>query len=85
MENFSSWRCIRRHGLRVPTYLKEMPKLQELQDELGARGLAVISISVDEALRTTISAGVLIPPNESVEELTQNLAAILGRPLDAEA
>jgi len=29
--------------------LKELPKLQQLQDELGARGLAVISISVDEA------------------------------------
>tara|TARA_B100000029_G_scaffold71896_1_gene63787 strand:+ start:186 stop:719 length:534 start_codon:yes stop_codon:yes gene_type:complete len=29
--------------------LKELPKLQELQDELGARGFTVISISVDEA------------------------------------
>jgi len=52
---------------------------------IEASRLIPLSISVDEALRTTISAGVLIPPNESVEELTQNLAAILGRPLDAEA
>ena len=29
--------------------LKEMPKLNELQEELGPRGLQVISISVDEA------------------------------------
>ncbi|MDE0892857.1 MAG: DUF502 domain-containing protein [Planctomycetota bacterium] len=52
---------------------------------IEASRLIPLPISVDEALRTTISAGVLIPPNESVEELTQNLSAILGRPLDTKS
>ena len=52
---------------------------------IEASRLIPLPISVDEALRTTISAGVLIPPNESVEELTQNLSSILGRPLDTKS
>jgi uncharacterized membrane protein len=41
-------------------------------------------MTVDEALRTTISAGVLIPQQESVDELVQSLSSILGKPLEVE-
>lgn len=51
---------------------------------IEASRLIPLPITVDEALRTTISAGVLIPQHESVDELVQNLSAILGRPLEAE-
>ena len=51
---------------------------------IEASRLIPLPITVDEALRTTISAGVLIPQHESVEELTQSLASILGKPLEVE-
>ncbi len=51
---------------------------------IEASRLIPLPITVDEALRTTISAGVLIPQHESVDELVKNLSAILGRPLEAE-
>ena len=51
---------------------------------IEASRLIPLPITVDEALRTTISAGVLIPQHESVTELTQSLASILGRPLEVE-
>ncbi len=49
---------------------------------IEASRLIPLPISVDEALRTTISAGVLIPPAEHIEELTENLASIIGRPIN---
>jgi len=49
---------------------------------IEASRLIPLPITVDEALRTTISAGVLIPQHESVDELAKNLSAILGRPLE---
>ncbi len=51
---------------------------------IEASRLIPLPITVDEALRTTISAGVLIPQHESVDELVKNLSGILGRPLEAE-
>lgn len=48
---------------------------------IEASRLIPLPISVDEALRTTISAGVLIPPAECVEELTDSLSSIIGRPI----
>jgi len=51
---------------------------------IEASRLIPLPMTVDEALRTTISAGVLIPQQESVDELVQNLSAILGRPLEVE-
>mgnify|MGYP004148315849 CR=1 FL=1 len=36
-------------------------------------------------LNDMISAGVLIPPQERVEELTESLASIIGRPLKEES
>jgi uncharacterized membrane protein len=52
---------------------------------IEASRLIPLPISVDEALRTTISAGVLIPPNEQVEELTDKLASLLGRPINEQS
>jgi uncharacterized membrane protein len=49
---------------------------------IEASRLVPLPISVDEALRTTISAGVLIPPAECVEELTDSLSSIIGRPIN---
>jgi len=51
---------------------------------IEASRLIPLPITVDEALRTTISAGVIIPQHESVDELVQGLSAILGRPLEAD-
>jgi uncharacterized membrane protein len=51
---------------------------------IEASRLIPLPMTVDEALRTTISAGVLIPQQESVDELVQNLSSILGRPLKVE-
>jgi len=51
---------------------------------IEASRLIPLPMTVDEALRTTISAGVLIPQQESVEELVENLSSILGRPLEVE-
>jgi len=51
---------------------------------IEASRLIPLPITVDEALRTTISAGVLIPQHESVDELAQSLSSILGRPLEVE-
>lgn len=44
--------------------------------------LIPLPISVDEALRVTVSAGVLIPTSEQVEELTESLAH-LGAKLES--
>jgi len=51
---------------------------------IEASRLIPLPMTVDEALRTTISAGVLIPQQESVDELVQSLSSILGRPLEVE-
>ena len=52
---------------------------------IEASRLIPLPISVDEALRTTISAGVLIPPNEKVEDLIDSLSSIIGRPLNEQS
>ena len=43
---------------------------------IDAEKLIPLPISVDEALRVTISAGVLIPPHERVEELESAIEAL---------
>lgn len=50
---------------------------------IDADKLIPLPISVDEALRVTISAGVLIPPHERVEELESAIEA-LGAELERE-
>ena len=52
---------------------------------IEASRLIPLPISVDEALRTTISAGVLIPPQEKIEDLTESLASIIGRPIEEDS
>jgi uncharacterized membrane protein len=52
---------------------------------IEASRLIPLPISVDEALRTTISAGVLIPPAEHIEELTESLSSIIGRPINEQS
>jgi uncharacterized membrane protein len=51
---------------------------------IDADKLIPLPISVDEALRVTISAGVLIPPHERVEELESAMEA-LGAELDSDS
>ena len=38
--------------------------------------LVPLDITVDEALRVTISAGVLVPPSETIEELSSAIGEL---------